>query len=62
MYNTTDLINYPGRIITAAEKWQEDIDKEDFALTNGYRTIVLRDKEIETINTCEELKQLLLKK
>lgn len=62
VYKKDDLINYPGYTITAFEKWQNDILKEDFALKHGYRVIVIWDNELKTCLTAEMFKNLLLQK
>ena len=62
IYKKDDLINYPGQTITAFEKWQIDILKENFALKNGYRVIAIWDDELKNCTTAENFKDLLLQK
>lgn len=62
IYKKDDLINYPGYSITAYEKWQKDILKEDYALKNGYRVITIWDDELKNCTTAEQFKQLLFQK
>lgn len=62
IYKKDDIINYPGYSITAYEKWQNDILKEDYAIKNGYRVIVIWDNELEKCKTTEQFKLLLFQK
>ncbi len=46
-YNGEDIIKYPGRIITAAERWLEDEKKTELAMSYGYKVITVWESDVK---------------
>lgn len=57
IWNSTDVMNFPGGNVVAEEIWKRDAQKQNEAISQGYRTITVW--ELETKNK-EDLKKWLL--
>jgi G:T-mismatch repair DNA endonuclease (very short patch repair protein) len=57
-YNAEDLVHYKFADIKAQDIWDRDKVKQDFAISKGYKLIVIWEYFIKNISK-EELKQYL---